>query len=127
MKLEIREYNSLKLFRDTPFKLEELMRLSEADDHFGHRRLLIEEFELELHVYFSRMIVFKWLSWTFLLLAMNFFIFHLFSIVFTIVAVICSLASYYNHRKFQSTYRCYSLGLAVLNIVIKREYGILMV
>jgi hypothetical protein len=124
MKLEIREYNSLKLFRGTPFKTEELLRLSEADDHFGHRRLHIEEFELELHVFFSRMIVFKWLSWTFLALAMSFLIFHLLSIIITVVAVICNLASYYNHRKFQSTYRCYTFGLAVLNIVIKREYGI---
>lgn len=124
MRNNIREYHSIKFFRGTPFKLEELMRLSEADDHFGHRRLHIEEFELELHVYFSRKIVFKWLSWSLLALAMSIIFLHLLSIVLTVVAGCCSLASYYNHRKFQHTYRCYTFGLAVLNIVIKREYGI---
>ena len=46
-----------------------MLRLAEAGQDFEYRRLLIEENELDLHVAFSKMMVYKWLSWSFLVLA----------------------------------------------------------
>ena len=70
MRNNIREYQTLKFFRGRERNNAEMLRLSEAGLDFEYRRLLIEENELDLHVAFSKMTVYKWLSWSFISLAL---------------------------------------------------------
>ena len=59
MKRNIREYQTLKFFRGTERKTMEMQKLSDEGRDFEYRKLLIEENELDMHVAFSKEIIWK--------------------------------------------------------------------
>jgi hypothetical protein len=73
MRENIREYQSIKFFRGSKRNNAEMLRLADAELYFEYRRLLIEENELDMHVAFSKMMVWKWLAWGFMVLQFVFF------------------------------------------------------
>jgi hypothetical protein len=69
MRENFREYQTIKFFRGNKRKNAEMQRFADAGLDFDYRRLLIEENELDMHVAFSKMMVWKWLAWGFIVLA----------------------------------------------------------
>jgi hypothetical protein len=120
MKNNIREYKTIKFFRGVT-RDDELIRLAEARQDFEYRRLLIEECELDLHVYFSRQTVFNWLSWS--SIAMTFFCLKhpVITPIFFGLALLFRLFSWINKNKFKSTFRGYNLALALVDCAIKKS------
>ena len=101
-----------------------MQRLSEARLDFEYRRLLIEENELDLHVAFSKMLVWKWLAWSFLLLAISYWQYPVIILVFLGLAILSRFFSFVNRRYFEFVFRSYNLALAFVDGVIYNEYGI---
>lgn len=124
MKNNIREYHSLRFFRDSKKSDAEMQYLADTGQDFEYRRLLIEENELDLHIYFSRMTFFNWLSWGFLALAFCPFQFPIMTSGFLGLAIIFSILAYICKRKFKFVLRCYILALAVVDCVIQKDHGI---
>lgn len=120
----IRVYHSLRLFRGRRKNNEEMQRLADACMDFEYRRLLIEENELDLHVFYSRMTVFNWLSWAFLALVLCYFQIPFISSVLLGLAFISRALAYRCKRKFQFVFRCYNLALAIVDSVIRQDHGI---
>jgi hypothetical protein len=119
----IREYQSFKLFRGRKRNNDELQRLADAGLDFEYRRLLILENELDLHVYFSRMTVWNWLAWSFILLALSYSQNPFITTGFVGLAMGLKICSWVNRKKFEFVLRSYQLVLNVVNIVIERKYG----
>jgi len=120
----IREYNTIKFFRGRKRNNAEMQRLADSGQDFEYRRLLIHENELDLHVYFSRMIIYTWLSWGFLVLVLYFFQFPIITSIILGNAIIFRVLAYRYKKKFQFVYRCYTLALAVVDSVIRQDHGI---
>lgn len=120
----IREYQTIKFFRGSKRKNSEMQRLAEAGQDFEYRRLLIQENELDLHVYFSRMIVHNWLSWYFLALAIGCLSFPFISSIILGFALVTRILSLISKRKFQFVFRSHNLALAIVDSVILNEHGI---
>ena len=120
----IREYQTIKFFRGRKRKNSEMLRLAEARQDFEYRRLLIQENELDLHVYFSRMIVHNWLSWYFLALAIGCLSFPFISSIILGFALVTRILSLISKRKFQFVFRSHNLALAIVDSVILNEHGI---
>lgn len=124
MKGNIREYDTIKFFRGSKRNNSEMLRLAEARLDFEYRRLLIKENELDLHVYFSRMTVYTWLSWSFLVLVLSCLPFPLISYIMLGFAMLTRILSHINKNKFQFVLRSYNLALAIVDGVIFTEHGI---
>jgi len=125
MKDNIREYQTIRFFRGKERNNAEMLRLAEAGQDFEYRRLLIEENELDLHVAFSKMIVYKWLSWSFLVLA-AYNIYHpVLVLAFFGLAILSRFFSYVNNRFFQFVFRSHNIALGFVDGVIFNKYGIL--
>jgi hypothetical protein len=124
MAKNIREYQSIKFFRGRKRNNAEMQRLADAGMDFEYRRLLIEENELDLHVNFSRMIVYKWLSWSLLALAFSCLQHPILIFMVLVFALISIILSFIYKKKFQLVFRCYNFALAILDGVILNEYGI---
>jgi hypothetical protein len=124
MKGNIREYDTIKFFRGSKRNNLEMLRLAEARLDFEYRRLLIKENELDLHVYFSRMTVYNWLSWCFLLLVVACLTYPLISYIMLGFALLTRILSHISKNKFQFVFRSYNLALAIVNGVIFDEHGI---
>ena len=120
----IREYNDIKFFRGKKRNNAEMLRLAEAGLDFEYRRLLIEENELDLHVAFSRMIIYRWLSWSLLALAFSILQHHIMSLIVLGFALISIILSFIYKKKFQFVFRSYNFALAILESVILNEYDI---
>jgi len=120
----IREYQTIKFFRGSKRKNSEMLSLAESGQDFEYRRLLIEENELDLHVYFSRMTVHYWLSWYFLAIAIGYLSFPLISCIILGFALLTKILSFINKRKFQFVFRSHNLALAIVDSVILNEHGI---
>lgn len=101
-----------------------MLRLAEARLDFEYRRLLIKENELDLHVHFSRMTVYSWLSWFFLVLVVACLPFPLISYIMLGFAILTRILSYLSKNKFQFVFRAYNLALAIVDGVIFDEHGI---
>jgi hypothetical protein len=117
----IREYQSIKLFRDRKRNNAELLRLAYAGLDFEYRRLLILENELDLHVYFSRMTVLNWLSWSFLALSVSCFQDTIITIAFLVLALLLKIFSWVNRKRFEFVFRSYNLVLSIVDMVILNE------
>jgi hypothetical protein len=124
MSENIRTYSNLKLFRGKKRNNAEMERLADTRQDFEYRRLLIEENELDLHIFFSRITVFNWLSWSFLALAFSYFQFQIISYAFLILAAISRMRSYRNKKMFQFVFRSQKIALSIVDCVIKQDYGI---
>lgn len=124
MNNNIREYHSLRLFRGRKRNNAEMQWLADSCLDFEYRRLLIEENELDLHVYFSRMTVFNWLSWGFLALAIIYLQFPIMASVFVGPALITRVLAFRCKKKFQFVFRCFKLALAIVDSVIRQNHGI---
>ena len=120
----IREYQTIKFFRGSKRKNSEMLRLAETGQDFEYRRLLIEENELDLHVCFSRMTVYNWLSWSYLALAIGCLSFPFISSIMLGFALLTRILSYISKRKFQFVLRSHKLALAIVISVILNEHGI---
>ena len=124
MENNIREYQTIKFFRGSKRNNSEMLRLAEARLDFEYRRLLIKENELDLHVHFSRMTVYSWLSWSFLVLVFGCFTFPLISYIMLGFALLTRILSFISKRKFQFVFRSHNLALAIVDGVIFDEHGI---
>ena len=126
MKSNIREYDRIRFFRGSKRKNAEMVRLAEAHLDFEYRRLLIQENELDLHVAFSKMIVWNWISWILLILSIFFTgnptIFY--GLMFA--SLTSQIFSYKNKKHFKFVFRAYNLALLFVDAVIKNEYGVTM-
>jgi predicted ABC-type exoprotein transport system permease subunit len=101
-----------------------MLRLAEARVDFEYRSLLIEENEIDLHLYFSRMTVYCWLSWGFLGLALLCFHFPIITSVLVGLALIFRILSWFSKRMFEFVFRSYNLALAIVECVIMQNHGI---
>jgi hypothetical protein len=124
LKNNIRYYHSIKFFRGKKRKIADLLRLAEARQDFEYRRLLIEECELNLHVYFSRMTVYNWLSWSFIALTFCYFKHPVIIPIILGLALLFRIFSWIYKNKFKSEFRSYNLALALVDGVICNEHGI---
>jgi hypothetical protein len=124
MKNNIREYHTLRFLRGRKRNNAEMQRLADSGQDFEYRRLLIEENELDLHIFFSWMTVFNWLAWGFLALALSSFQFPMITSVFLGLAIISRVSAFKYKKKFQYVFRCYILALAVVDCVIRQDHGI---
>ena len=124
MKGNIREYQTIKFFRGRKRNNVEMLRLSKARLDFEYRRLLIEENELDLHVAFSKMMVYKWLSWSFLVLALYNVQHPIPVLIFLGLALLSQFFSFINKRFFQFVFRSHNLALGFVDGVIFDRYGI---
>ena len=124
MNNRLREYDTIKFFRGSKRNNSEMLRLAEARLDFEYRRLLIEENELDLHVQFSRMTVYGWFSWSFLVLVFFFLPYPLFSFIMLGFALLTRILSVISRKKFQFVFRSHSLALAIVDGVIFDEHGI---
>jgi hypothetical protein len=120
----IREYQTLKFFRGSIRNNAEMLKLAEAGLDFEYRRLLISENELDLHVAFSKMIVWKWLAWSFLTLAFICLQHPLIALIFLVLTALSQLFSLINKRFFQFVFRSYNLALGFVDGVIMDKHGI---
>jgi hypothetical protein len=120
----IREYQTIKFFRGSKRNNSEMQRLAEARLDFEYRRLLIKENELDLHVHFSRMTLYGWLSWFFLVLVVACLPFTTISYILLGFALLTRILSFLSKRKFQFVFRSYNLALAIVDGVIFNEHGI---
>jgi hypothetical protein len=123
MKANIREYQTIKFFRGVR-RDNELIRLAEARQDFEYRRLLIEECEKDLHVYFSRMTVYNWLSWGFMTLTFCYFKHPVITPIFFGLALMLRFFSWIYKNKFKLEFRCYNLALALVDVAIMDKHGI---
>lgn len=126
MEKNIREYQSIKFFRGRKRNNAEMLRLSEAGLDFEYRRLLIEENELDLHVAFSKMIVWKITAWFLLALCVIFFRFEILFFVLISLSIISQILSYINKKYFQFIFRSHNLALGFVDAMIQNNYGIIM-
>lgn len=124
MNNRLREYDTIKFFRGSKRNNSEMLRLAEARLDFEYRRLLIKENELDLHVHFSRMTVYSWLSWIFLVLVAACLPYPLISCIILGFALLTQILSFISKKKFQFVFRSHSLALAIVDGVIFDEHGI---
>jgi len=126
MKKNIREYQTIKFFRGRKRNNAEMIRLAEAGLDFEYRRLLIEENELDLHVFFSRKIVWNFISIGFLALAFVCLMLPIIAFIFIGLAVMFRFFSWVSKKNFEFVFGSYNLALAIVNGVIMDEHGIIL-
>ena len=119
-----REYHTLRFFRGKKRNNAELAAHTEADIDFNYRRLIIKEYELDLHVQFSRMTIYSWLAWSFLLVAFFFFQHLVLTSILFGLSVLSGVLSILYKRRFRSTFRDYHFILSIVDSVIFRNTGI---
>lgn len=124
MRENIREYQSIKFFRGCKRNNSEMQRLADAGLDFEYRRLLIEENELDMHVAFSKMMVWKWLVWGFMVFAICFLQHPVIASVFLVLAILSQFFSFINKRFFQFVMRGHNIALGFVDAVIFNKYGI---
>lgn len=125
MKQNIREYQTIKFFRGARRNNAEMIRLAKAQQDFEYRKLLIYENELDLHVYFSRMKVWKWLSWGMLILAICSLQFPILGIIFIGLTLVFRFFSWVSKKNFEFVFSSYDFALGIVDMVIKDKHGIL--
>jgi hypothetical protein len=124
MKTEYRTYgNAIRVLRGKR-KNDQLVELAEAQRDFEYRRLLIEERELDLFVYYSRATVSNWISWALIFLSIFFFQYSVMFISLFIISLSFQLVKYFWNRKLQNTFQKYIFSLKLVDGVIKNDYGI---
>jgi hypothetical protein len=119
-----REYHSIKFFRGRKRNNSELQRLADEGLDFDYRRLLILENETDLHVAFSRIIIWKRLGLWFIILAIICLQLPIIALIFSGLAVLSLFFSYLNKRFFQFVMRSHNVALGFVNAVIFNKYGI---
>jgi hypothetical protein len=102
-------------------------RFADSFMDFEYRRLLIEENELDLHVFFSREYVFYWLSWGFLVLALFYWMHPFITSILSGMALVSRSISVFYKRKFQLTFWRYNFSLSLVDAVIYNDYGIRLI
>jgi hypothetical protein len=122
MKTVERTYATLKLFRGKR-KNVELERLSEEEKDFDYRRLLIEENEKDLHVFFSRKKVFEIVGVILFACSLIAIKLSILSKVLLILATIALVVSLYNRRKYKKTVEKLQFCLMLVDHVIEQTYG----
>ena len=122
---DIREYTYLKFFRGSRRNNNEMLRLAKAGQDFEYRRLLIEENELDLHVYFSRRIIWNRIAIGFLALAFTCSQLPVLAIIFIVLALLFRFFSWVSKKNFEFVFGSYNLALGFVDGVIKDKHGIL--
>jgi hypothetical protein len=124
MKNNIREYQTIKFFRGSIRNNAEMQRLADAELDFEYRRLLIEENELDMHVAFSKMMIWKWLAWGFIALAFCYLQHPIITIIFLGLAMLSYFFSFINERFFQFVFKSLNVALGFVDAVIFNKHGI---
>jgi hypothetical protein len=124
MRNNTREYQTIKFFRGRKRKYAEMQILSDAGLDFEYRRLLISENETDLHVAFSKMVVWQWITWSFLALALNFVQHLIIASVLLGLAALSLFFSFINKRFFQFVLRGHNIALGFVDGLIYNKYGI---
>jgi hypothetical protein len=124
MRENFREYQRIKFFRGRARNNTEMQRLADAGLDFEYRRLLIAENELDLHVAYSKMVLWKCLAWSFLALALYFVQHLIIASVFLVLAGLSLFFSFINERFFKFVLRGHNLSLSIVDSVIFDKYGI---
>jgi len=119
-----RVYHTLRFFRGKKRNSAELIAKTESDIDFNYRRLLIIEYELDLHVQFSKMTVYSWMAWSFLLLAFFFWMHLVLTSICFGLSVLSGVLSIIYKRRFRSTFRDYNFILAIVDSVLYKNTGI---
>jgi hypothetical protein len=114
MRENIREYQSIKFFRGSKRNNSERQRLADAGLDFEYCRLLIEENELDMHVAFSKMMVWKWLAWGFMAFAICFLQHPIITIILLGLAILSRFFSFINKRFSQFVFRSHNVALGLL-------------
>jgi len=123
MKIFERDYPTIKIIRGKR-KNEELCKLANAGQDFDYRRLLIEERELDMHVYYSRKRLSNLLSWGFIALAIAYFQFPALMIILFGISLSLQISKVYWNKQLNIIFDKYVFSLTIVNGVIKSEYGI---
>jgi hypothetical protein len=119
-----RKFSTLKLFYNKSVlpEIPETTDLSEIDD-FAIRRGVIEEYEDELHVCFSRKFVFKWISWILLGLALLAIQFDI-SKILMVISIMSIAISFWFGKEYTIRNRTYRMSVGMIDAVIVKKYGI---
>jgi hypothetical protein len=119
-----RKFSTLKLFYNKPVlpEIPETTDLSEIDD-FAVRRGVIEEYEDELHVCFSRNVVFKRISWILLGFALLTFQFDISKILLA-VSIVSIAVSFWFGKEYTIRNRTYRMSVGMIDAAIVKKYGI---
>lgn len=124
MNNNFREYHTLRFFRGRKRNDAEMERFADSFMDFEYRRLLIEENELDLHVFFSRMTIYNWISWGLLTLVLICFQLAVITSILFGMALMARITSVIYQRRFQKTFWCYNLAISIVDAVIYNDYGI---
>lgn len=121
-----RTYNTLRLVGKS--KENELQKLGEEGKDFEYRRLLIEDTETALHVTFSRGVISKYLSWTFLYFAIMMIFFSLFkiSLILGVISIIFQIIRSFYKFRFDKIIQVTLNTLLIIDHVIENRHGITM-
>ena len=124
MKENIREYSTINFFRGKKRNNVEMLRLSEARLDFEYRKLFIYENELDLHVYFSRRIIWNRIAIGFLALAFVCLLLPVIAIIFIVLALVFRFFSWVSKKNFEFVFRSYNFALSIVDGVIFDKHGI---
>ena len=124
MRENIRVYDNIKFFRSKKRNNAEMQRLADAGQDFEYRRRLIEENELDMHVAFSKMVVWKWLAWGFMAFTICFLQYPIITFIFIGLSILSQFLSFINKRFFQFVMRGHNIALGFVDAVIFNKYGI---
>jgi hypothetical protein len=120
-----RTYTTLRISRGKN-RNAELVKLAEAKRDFEYRRLLIEEREADLHVFFSRKKVSEIISWILIIFALILYQFPVFSISLFSTSILFQFLKIYWGKRLANRIKMYLFSLKIVDIVIFEDYGILL-
>lgn len=102
----------------------ELIRLSEEQKDFEYRRLFIEEYKEKIEIHKNREHFFSKHAWTLLIVALISFKMPMLSLVIFGFSLLFKTISGISKTLHRRSVEEYNLGLAIVDSVIKKDYGI---
>lgn len=123
MKTNNRTYTTLRIFRGRN-RNNELVKLADAQKDFEYRRLLIEEREIDLHVFFSREKISEIISWILILFSIMFYVLPILSIFLFLSSLFFQIFKHYWRWRFIQRFKMYMFSLKIVDSVIFNDYGI---
>jgi hypothetical protein len=121
--MDFKELQNIKLLRGKK-RNNELNELSEQKRDFEFRTLFIEESEKTLHVIKSRKVVSEWIAIFLLLFASLFIQTPVVGFVLLMISIKFKLISQLFNSEYNKERDGFEIGLAIVNGVIKQDYGI---
>jgi len=110
-----RKYETLKFVCDKQYSNS----ITTTDD-FEIRRIIIKEYEDELHVCFSWRKFFEWAAYLFIIVSLLIFV----SKTFFVLSILCFIFSKVLINKYRVILRYYNMSVAVIDLEIYKKYNI---